>query len=69
VRSRHSPSVRFISVGGVQDEEAFGGRRCEVLAEVLMKRAITAVASFSFREIFWNHKTLNRKYEGLAKPF
>ena len=61
VRSRRSPSLPLISVGGIEDEKAFGGRRCEVLAEVLLKHAITAVASFSFREIFWNHKALNRK--------
>jgi hypothetical protein len=61
--------MRLISVGGVQDENAFGGRRCEVLAEVLLKHSFTAVASFTFREIFWNHKALNRKYKGLAKPF
>jgi hypothetical protein len=56
-------------VGGVKDEKAFGGRRCEVLAEVFLKHAITAVASFSFREIFWSHKALNRKYKILAKHF
>ena len=46
-----------VIVGGVQDEKAFGGRR-----------SITAVASFTFRVILWNHKALNRKYKVLAKP-
>ena len=65
VRSRHSPSVRLISVGFVQNKvgETSSSPTC------VLKHAITAVDFFSFREIFWNHKASNRKYKGLAKLF
>lgn len=67
VRGRHSPPVRLISMGCVQDEKAFGGRRYEVLAEVFAETRHYCSCLFLVQRNVLEPQGLEQKVQGFGK--
>lgn len=67
VRSRHSPSVRLISMGFVQNKKAFGGRRNEVLADVFAETRHYCSCLFLVQRNILEPQGLEQKVQGFGK--